>query len=82
MLPPVPTANVCVEAERPLRDAMPDVPAPAPDPQDKLPEPSVVRTWPFVPSEAGSAHILLADKDGALNPLLTVPRKVSASLTL
>jgi hypothetical protein len=67
-LPPVPTANVCVVVERLLRDVIPDVPAPAPVPQDKLPVPSVVRTCPFVPSDAGKDQILLVDKAGALNP--------------
>ena len=67
-LPLVPTANVCVVAERPLRLVMPEVPAPAPVPHDKLPEPSVVNTCPFEPSAAGKVQILLADKAGALNP--------------
>ena len=67
-LPPVPTANVCVVAERLLRLVIPEVPAPAPVPQESTPEPSVVNTCPFVPSAAGKVQILLADKAGALNP--------------
>jgi len=47
---------------------MPEVPAPAPVPHDKLPEPSVVNTCPFEPSAAGKVQILLVDKAGALNP--------------